>query len=392
VAPLDQLELLAHKVSKVTLERRESLAQPELWDPVDPQDLVASQEVMVKLANRARQESVAQQDLKELVDSLELLVSLESKDTEVTLVWTEPRERQELLGPRVRAELPGRMEHLDQWAHVVCLAREDVPELLDLLAPEETMVYPALLVLQDLLALLEHPVSQDPQELREKLVPPVPVVLRAHKDLAERLEPQDPRDPPELVAILELMASLEPKDLLVLLASLVPPDSQAHVDHPGLREQLDLLGPRDRAETPVCLGSKAKLDRRESLALPVPKVPQAQLERRAKEAPEESLVLLDPLDPLEREELPVTVVSLVKMVLLELREPLVTGVFLALLDPRVLAVIQVAQENLASLEPEVSPAVLEMLVPKAKLDLVVLLVRMVGRALLGPREPEVSLA
>jgi len=97
-------------------------------------------------------------------------------------------------------------------------------------------------------------------------------------------------------------------------------------------------------------------------------------------------VPLDPWDPLEREELLVTVVSLVRMVSLVPREPPVTEVFLVLLGLRVLAVTQDAQESLASPEPEVLLVVPEMLVPKAKLDPVVLLVRTVALDPPVPRE------
>lgn len=104
--------------------------------------------------------------------------------------------------------------------------------------------------------------------------------------------------------------------------------------------------------------------------------------RRGREEQEESLVLLDHLDPLAREELLVTVVSQVRMVLLVPRAPLVTVVFPEWVGLRVALEILAAQESLACLEPEVSQVALEMLVLKAKLVHLVLLVRMVAPGLL----------
>lgn len=62
-----------------------------------------------------------------------------------------------------------------------------------------------------------------------------------------------------------------------------------------------------------------------------------------------SLVLLDHWDPLEREELPVTVVSLVKMVWLVQREPPVS------VDPPEPAVPKVPAVTPAALESPVCP-------------------------------------
>jgi len=380
-------EPLAHKVSKVTQERLESLAQLALWDPADPLAPLENQEVMVRLASLAKLVSVDLQDLRELVDSPEPLDFQESRDTEVTPVWMELRERAVLLEPRVRLGLPERMEPLDQWAHVVCLAREGALDHLELLVPVVTMACLVLLVPLGLLVLLEHPVSQDLLVLREKLAPLGLVEQRAPRDPVERLAPLDLLDLLELVATLVLMVSLELKDLLVLLVLLVPLVSQAPAAHPDLREQQDLLGLRDSRETLVFLGSKVKLAPRESLALPVPKVPPAQLARREREEREESLALLDHWDHLAREELLVTVVSQVRMVLLVLRGPLATVGFLEWLGRRVPVETPDAQENLACLEPEVSLGDPEMLVLKAKLVQLVLRVRTVAPDLLVLREP-----
>jgi len=342
--------------------------------------------VMEKLANLERLVSVELQGLRALEDSPEPLVFLASKDTEVTPVWMEPREIQELLEPRERAVTLERTAHPDPWVPVVFLVRGGVPEPLGLLVLVEMMVCLVLLVPLDLLALPEPPVSQDPQEPRERLDLLVPVDLKAHKDPVERLVPLDLPAPQEHLATLVLMESLELKVLLVLLVLLVPPDSQAPAAHPDLREQPVLWDPRDSRETLVFLDSKERLDRRESWVLLVPKVLPDRLARRAREDPEESPALQDPSDLLEREELPVTVVSQARMVLLALREPLVTVVSLVLLGLRVLVETPDGQESLASPEPEVLLVGPEMLVPKAKLDPVVLLVRTVALDPQGLRE------
>lgn len=387
MVPLDLLELLALRDSKVALERLESLAQLDQWDLVDHLDLLENQEVMVKLANLAKLVSVDLQGLRELVDSLGLLDFLESKDTEVILVWMELRERPVLQELRVRVVLLERTVPLDPWAHVVCQVRGDVLELLDLQVPVEMMACPVLLVLLDLLVLLELPVSQDPQEPREKLVPLVHVDLKEHRDPVERLVLQDLPDLLEHRVTLVLMVFLELKDLLVLLVLLALPDSPALVAHLDHREQLDLWGPKDSLETLAFLDSKVKLDPRESLDLLVPKVPLALQEKKEREAPGESLELLDHSDLQEREELLVTVVSPVRMVLLVLRVPPVTVVFLVLLGLKVLLEILDAQESLDCPEPEVLLVVPEMLGLKAKLDPLVLLVRTVAPAHPVLREP-----
>lgn len=121
-------------------------------------------------------------------------------------------------------------------------------------------------------------------------------------------------------------------------------------------------------------------------------MPLAPLVRRAREEPEESLALLDPLVLLEREELPVTVVSQVKMVLLVLRAPLETVVFLVLAGLRVALATPVVQESLVFLEPEVLLVAPETLDLREKLDLAVHLVRMVALAHLDQWEPVDSLA
>lgn len=219
---------------------------------------------MERLANLARLVSVELQDLRALVDSLELLVFLESKDTEVTLVWTELRERLELLEPRERVETLERMALPDPWVPVVFLVRGVVPEPLGLLVLVVTMVCLVLLVPQDLSALPEPPVSQDHQEPRERLDPLVPVELKEHKDPVERLVPLDHLALLEHLVTLVLMESLELKDLLVLLVSPVPQDSLAPADHPDPREPPVLWDPRDSLETLVFLDSKERPDPRES--------------------------------------------------------------------------------------------------------------------------------
>lgn len=125
---------------------------------------------------------------------------------------------------------------------------------------------------------------------------------------------------------------------------------------------------------------------KESLAQLVLKVPLVPPVRREREEPEESLELLDHSDLPEREELLVTVVSQVRTVWLVLRVPPEIVVFLELVDLRVLLGILVALASPASPEPGVSLDVLEMLVLRAKLDLLVLLEKMVVLGLLVLRE------
>ncbi|CAN9515348.1 unnamed protein product [Ophioblennius macclurei] len=298
----------------------------------------------------------------------------------------EPRETLVQQEQRVRVVLQERTVPLAPWAHEVCLVREDVPEPLELLAPVEMMVCPALLVHPGPWVLLELPVSQDPQEPREKLVLLVPVELKEHRDPEERLEPQDLPDLPEHLVTPVPMVSLVLKDLLVVLVLLELPDSPALVAPLDHRVQQDLWGPKDSLEIPVFPDSKVKLDLKESLAPPVPWEPQALQERKEREELVESLELLDHSDLQEREELLVTVVSPVRMVLLVPRVPLATVVFPVLLGLKVLLETPVAQESPAFLEPEVLLVVLEILVLKAKLDPLVLLVRTVVPALLVLRE------
>lgn len=92
------------------------------------------------------------------------------------------------------------------------------------------------------------------------------------------------------------------------------------------------------------------------------------LVKKEREEQEESLEQPDPSDPQEREELPVTVVSQDRMVLLELRAPLASEVFLVLLGPKVAAETPDAQERPVCPEPEVLLVAPEMLDLKAKLE------------------------
>lgn len=115
-------------------------------------------------------------------------------------------------------------------------------------------------------------------------------------------------------------------------------------------------------------------------------------ERRAREAPVESLALLDPSDPLEREVLLVTVVSQDKMVLPVPREPLVSADLPVWAELREPTETPVALASLACLVPEVLLAALVMLDLKEKLDPQVLLVKMVALAHPALRVREDSLA
>ncbi|CAL8250632.1 unnamed protein product [Arctogadus glacialis] len=473
VAPLAPPDLLAHKVSKVTPERLESLDQLDLPALVAPSDPQENQEAMVKLVNLARVVSVDLLDLREPVDSLELLDFLGLKDTEVTLVWMEPRERAVLPELRVRVDPLERTAPLDPWDPVVCPAREGVPEQPDLLRAgtqlsstlcsgglglsspppcvqegwDSALLHPVfrragtqlsstlcsgglgsqlsstlcsgglglssppacvqeggdsallqtvfslsdcwdVLVLLDLLVL---PVSQDPLDPRERRAPQEPVELRALRGPAVRLAPQDPPDQLEPLATLVLMVFPGAKDLLAVL---VLPEHQVSPDPvapPDLRERQDPSGPRASLETPVSRDSRERLDPKESSAPWDPKVAQDLQEKRASEEPEESPALPDHSDPPEREEHLVTVVSQVKMVLLALRGLQGTAVCLGLQGPREAPGTPVAPESLVFPAPGVLLAVLVMLVPKAKLALLVPLVRTVAPAHPDPWGPEDSL-
>lgn len=279
-----------------------------------PLGLLENLEMMVRLESPASLVSVDQLDLRELVDSQELLACPASRDTEVIQVLTVQRERPELLEPRVSLVLLERMAPTDQWDLVVCLAREAALDLLDLLEQEEMTVCLVLLVplapwvppeLLASLALLAP---------REKLALPVLVDLRVHRDPEESLVPQGHLDLPAHLVTLVLTVFLDLKVqpvVPVLLALLV---SLALVAPQGLREPLDLLGPKEHLETLVSQGSRERLDPKENSDPLVSRGPSAQQEKRAREAPEVSLVLPDPSDLLEREDLPATADSLVRTV------------------------------------------------------------------------------
>jgi len=281
---------------------------------VVPLDLLGNPEMMVRLVSLASLVSVDQLDLRELVDSQELLACPVSRDTEVILVLMAQRERLELLVPRVSLVLPERMAPTDQWDLVVCLAREAALDLLELPVQEEMMVCPALLVPQALLVLLELLASLALLVPRERLALLAPVDLRVHRDREESLEPLDHLDLPAHLVTLVLMVFLDLKDQPVVLVLLVHLVSLAPAAHPGLREPLDLLGPKELLETLVLQGSRERLDLKESSDPLDFRAHLAQQERRAREAPEVSPVLPDPSDLPEREALLVTVVSLDRMV------------------------------------------------------------------------------
>ncbi|KAJ8264823.1 hypothetical protein COCON_G00139220 [Conger conger] len=390
VVLLDQVALLAPKVSKATPASLENPAEQAPSAPVAPQDPPAKQEKMVKLESQAKVESVEHLGLRALAGSLGRRDFLGSRDTGDTQVWMERRAKQELQEPRVKEVLPERTVPLDQWAHEVCLVREVVQEPLELLVLVETMVWLALLVLpglSDLLGLLD---SQALQVLRERPGPQELVDLKEHKDPEESQAPLDLQARLVLGVTLVLMASLELKDLLelrVLQAHLV---SLAPGGHPDLREPQALWGPRDSRVTLVSQGSKVKLDPKERLVLQDPWEPQAPLERRGREGPEESRVLQGPTDLQGRGVLRATAGSLVRMgwlaprepqesvgsqVLEDLREPTVTQVVLGNLACRVLGALLARTAGLDLLVPREPAASLESWDSQAPRELMVCLVR-----------------
>lgn len=317
-----------------------------------PLDLLENPEMMVKLANLANQASADPPDLRELVDSQELLACPASKDTEGIQVLMVQRERPELLGPRVSLVLPERLVLLDQWALVVCLVREAV---LDPAVPRvlvETTVCPVLPVLlapsapQELQASLALPVQ------REKLAPLALVDPRELRDPVESPVPLDHLDPLELLGTPVRMVSLELKDQLVLLVLLVLLVSLDLVDLLGLKELLDLSGPKEHLETPVSQGSREKPDLKENLDLLASRDLMARRERREREDPGVSPVLLDHLDLMEREDPLETVASPARTVYPVLRVPPVSVDLAVPAAPRGPMVTQGVLESPVFLVPE----------------------------------------
>lgn len=296
------------------MEKPESPDHLAQWVPVAllvPQE---NQEMMASLGNLGKVVSVDLSDLRELVDSQEHQVYLESRDTEDIQVSTGLKESLEPLEQKASPALRERVALLDRWVPVVCLVKEGVQDRLELLVLVGMMVYPAVLVLLVQSARLELPVSQDPPGLRVKQDLPEPVDLKELKDPVESLASLDLQDPRESLVTLGLTASPEPKDqggLLVLLALLV---SRALVALRDLRERRVLSGPRDSLGIRVLQGSRVRLVLKEKLAALVFRGPLALPERKGSEAPEESLVPLDPSARMEREVLLVIEVFLDKMV------------------------------------------------------------------------------
>lgn len=142
------MDLLAHKVSKVTQEKLESPDNLVRWVPAAPRDPLENLEMMVKLEKLVNLETVDLLDLRGLEDSPELQVCPESRDTEVIQVSTVPRESPELSVLRERLVLLERVELLDLWAPEVCLEREVVLDPVESLVLVEMMACPVPLVLQ----------------------------------------------------------------------------------------------------------------------------------------------------------------------------------------------------------------------------------------------------
>lgn len=345
-----------HLDPKVSKETQEKLVNPDSlaqWGLVAPLDPLENPAMTVKLENLVNLATVGLLGLRGLVDSLELLVFPASKDTEVIQVLMVQRESLELLEQRERLELPVRAVPLDQWALVVCLAREDVRDPVELLVLVEMMAWPVLLDLQVLLVLPELQVSLVVLVQREKLVLLVPADLRGHRDLVGSQVLLDHLGHLVLLETLVQMVFLELKDPLVLLVLLVPLVSLDLVVPLGHREQLDLLDQKEPPETPVFLGSKVKLARKEKSDQLAYREPMAHRERRASVDLEVSPVLLGHLDLLERGEPQVTVVSQVRMDCQALRVPPVSEDLRAPVGLRAPVVTPDAQENLAFLVPEV---------------------------------------
>lgn len=315
--------------------------------------LLENQEKMVKPANLVKEVSVDLLDLRELGDSQEPPVCQASRDTEVTPVLMVQRERQELLVQRVNLVLLERTVLLVPWDLEVCPVREDVQDPAELLELVEMTACPVLLVLLVLSVLQELQVFPVLLVQREKLDRLVLVDQRGHRGLEESLVLLDHLGLLELLVILELTASPALKDQLVLLVSLVLLGSLDLEDLLDLRAPLDHSDLKEHLEIQVFQDSRERLDLKENLDHLVFRGQTAHKEKKAREDPGGSLVLLDLLDLQEREEPPVTAVSPVKMVWLVPRELQVSADPLEPVVPRGPTVTLDAPESLVCPVPEV---------------------------------------
>lgn len=295
------------------------------------------------------------------------------------------KEKLVLRALRVKVVLLVRMVLLVQWVPVVFLVREAALGPLVLLELVVMMVFPVLLAHLDPSALLVLLVSPVLQALRVKQAQLVHVDLRVPKVQEANPELQGLPDLQGLLAILVLMVSLELKVQLVLLVLLALLDSLAHVVHPDLKVLLAPSVPKVKRVIQVLQVSRVSKDLRVKSDPQVLRVPLDQPARKAREVPVVNLVQLGHLDPMVNEELPVTVVSQVKMVFQVPRVPLASAAWPALGVLREQMVILAALENLDFLVQEDLPVALVMLDLKEKLAPLVLLVKTVVQALLVHR-------
>jgi len=243
------------------------------------------------------------------------------------------RARVVLLVRRVRPVLPVQLDLQDPWVPAVCL--ESVADPVPLVPPDPLVLMDNLAqaVLPAQLDLLDHLVSPDVPDLRERLVPAVLAV------------PPVPREsvvsPAHLVPLVSLVcrallvSTVSPvlRDLLVLLVPKDLPASPDPVAHPVTLVAPAPSVPRDHLVPPVCPDSREMLAPRELTVSPERSAHLDLLVRTVRGDPVVRAAHLDHLDPTERGEVPVPLVSLV------LTEALALRVKLVLVVPPVLRVV-----------------------------------------------------
>jgi len=229
------------------------------------------------------------------------------------------RARVVLLVRRVRPVLPVQLDLQDPWVPAVCL--ESVADPVPLVPPDPLVLMDNLAqaVLPAQLDLLDHLVSPDVPDLRERLVPAVLAVPPVPRESA--VSPAHLVPLVSLVCRALLVSTVSPvlRDLLVLL---VPKDLAASPDpvaHPVTLVAPAPSVPRDHLVPPVCPDSREMLAPRELTVSPERSAHLDLLVRMVRGDPVVRAAHLDHLDPTERGEAPAHVVSQALTVQLDLR-------------------------------------------------------------------------